>query len=77
MQSGSYVRRVDAAVRGRGVALGIPALLCAELAAGRLVALDRWRLTTGRRYHLVAPSERMPSAALAALEAWPLCRRAG
>lgn len=49
----TYGRSLDAAIKGKGVALGCPDVLHYELEASRLVALDRFQLETGRSYFVI------------------------
>ncbi|MBK0401011.1 LysR family transcriptional regulator [Limibaculum sp. M0105] len=72
---GSYVRAIDAAVQGKGVALGSPGLLAGEIASGRLVPLPGTAFATGRGYHLVTPAGRGISAAAEALRLMLLADR--
>lgn len=50
---GSYGSTVDAALRGKGIALGCPDVLHAEIEAGRLVAMRELALHTGRSYFAI------------------------
>lgn len=50
---GSYTSTVDAALRGKGIALGCPDVLHAEIEAGRLVAMQEFELRTGRSYFAI------------------------
>jgi DNA-binding transcriptional LysR family regulator len=50
---GSYGSTVDAALRGKGIALGCPDVLHVEIEAGRLVALRQFELRTGRSYFAI------------------------
>ncbi|WP_336099104.1 LysR family transcriptional regulator [Roseovarius sp. CH_XMU1461] len=50
---GSYGSTLDTAIRGRGLALGCPDVLRFEIDAGRLVALEAYRLATGRSYFVI------------------------
>lgn len=52
---GSYGSAVDAALRGKGIALGCPDVLQVEIEAGRLVALVEYELRTGRSYFAIWP----------------------
>ncbi|MCV2864574.1 LysR family transcriptional regulator [Albidovulum sediminicola] len=49
----SYGSALDTALRGKGVALGCPAVLQFEIEAGRLVALEDYQLWTGRSYFVI------------------------
>lgn len=61
---------VDAAVEGRGVALGRNALIGLELAAGRLVVPFGPVVTTGLAYWLVPAPATRERASVAAFVAW-------
>jgi DNA-binding transcriptional LysR family regulator len=50
---GSYGSSLDAAIRGKGIALGCPDVLRYEIDAGRLISLDEFRLRTGRTYFAI------------------------
>ena len=47
---GSYGSSLDAAIRGKGIALGCPEVLRYEIEAGRLIPLDNFQLKTGSSY---------------------------
>lgn len=49
----SYGSTLDTALRGKGIALGCPAVLQFEIEAGRLATLDGCRLRTGRSYFVI------------------------
>lgn len=49
----SYGSTLDTALRGKGIALGCPAVLQFEIEAGRLVALDDYQFRTGRSYFVI------------------------
>lgn len=49
----SYGSTLDTALRGKGIALGCPAVLQFEIEAGRLATLDAYRLATGRSYFVI------------------------
>ncbi len=49
----SYGSTLDTALRGKGVALGCPAVLQFEIEAGRLVTLKDCQLRTGRSYFVI------------------------
>ncbi len=49
----SYGSTLDTALRGKGFALGCPAVLQFEIEAGRLVALEDFQLRTGRSYFVI------------------------
>jgi LysR family glycine cleavage system transcriptional activator len=67
---GNYPLVIQAAVAGRGVALGWRPLVDDLLRDGQLAALPWGELATARGYYLVAPHGRAPGPALAALRAW-------
>jgi DNA-binding transcriptional LysR family regulator len=46
----TYGRSLDAAIKGKGIALGCPEVLHFELEANRLLTLDRFKIKTGRNY---------------------------
>ncbi|WP_299848495.1 LysR family transcriptional regulator [uncultured Roseovarius sp.] len=50
---GSYGSALDAALRGKGIALGCPDVLHYEIGAGRLVPLPEYQINTGRSYFVV------------------------
>ncbi len=50
---GSYGSTLDAAIRGKGIALGCPDVLQYEIEAGRLQPLESYGLHTGRSYFLI------------------------
>ncbi|MCQ0092697.1 LysR family transcriptional regulator [Roseovarius sp. M141] len=50
---GSYGSTLDAAIRGKGIALGCPDVLQYEIEAGRLHPLEGYGLRTGRSYFLI------------------------
>lgn len=50
---GSYGSSLDAAIRGKGIALGSAEVLGYEIEAGRLRPLDGYQLHTGRSYYAV------------------------
>ncbi|EBA18030.1 transcriptional regulator, LysR family protein [Roseobacter sp. SK209-2-6] len=50
---GSYGSSLDAAIRGKGIALGCPDVLKYEIEAGRLTPLEGTPLKTGRTYFLI------------------------
>ena len=50
---GSYGSSLDAALRGKGIALGCPDVLHYEIEANRLVPLTDYQINTGRRYFVV------------------------
>ena len=49
----SYGSTLDTALRGKGLALGCPAVLQFEIEAGRLIALDDYQLRSGRSYFII------------------------
>ena len=49
----TYGRTLDAAIKGKGVALGCPDVLHYEMEANRLTALNAFQLKTGRRYYSI------------------------
>ena len=49
----SYAGTLEAAVRGKGFALGCPDVLDYEIAAGRLATLAGYQLSTGRSYFVI------------------------
>lgn len=61
---------VEAAVAGLGVALVPQVLVEAELADGRLLALDEHHGPAGQAYHLVVPHSRAGTALVEAFSAW-------
>lgn len=50
---GSYGSSLDAALRGKGLALGCPDVLHHEISANRLMPLIDYQITTGRSYFVV------------------------
>ncbi|WP_166418933.1 LysR family transcriptional regulator [Cochlodiniinecator piscidefendens] len=50
---GSYGSSLDAAIRGKGIALGSADVLSYEIEAERLVALEGYMLPTGRSYYVI------------------------
>ena len=50
---GSYGSSIDAAIRGKGIALGCPDILRYEIEAGRLITLDDFKLKTGSAYFTI------------------------
>ena len=50
---GSYGSSLDAALRGKGLALGCPDVLHYEIEANRLVPLTEYQIKTGRSYFVV------------------------
>ncbi len=50
---GSYGSSLDAAIRGKGIALGCVNVLRYEIEAGRLAPLDGYTLNTGRTYFVI------------------------
>lgn len=50
---GSYGSSLDAAIRGKGIALGCPQVLKYEIEANRLVPLAGFQLATGRSYFAI------------------------
>ena len=50
---GSYGSSLDAALRGKGIALGCPDVLHYEIEAKRLLPLTEYQVNTGRRYFVV------------------------
>ncbi|WP_419897658.1 LysR substrate-binding domain-containing protein [Roseomonas sp. USHLN139] len=66
----SIALAVDAAAEGLGVALAIQALVRADLAAGRVVALHPFIRPTSRAFTLLHAPGRQADAGLAALRDW-------
>ena len=71
---------LQAAVDGRGIALGQALIVADDLAAGRLVAPFQFRLPTGFGYYLVCPQTSLGRAKIKAFREWivaelghPLC----
>ena len=56
---GSYGSSLDAAIRGKGIALGCPEILRYEIAAKRLMPLEDYQITTGRSYFAICKSGNM------------------
>ncbi|WP_027255854.1 LysR family transcriptional regulator [Leisingera aquimarina] len=50
---GSYGSSLDAAIRGKGIALGSADVLKFEIEAGRLAPLEGYKLNTGRTYFAI------------------------
>ncbi len=50
---GSYGSSLDAALRGKGIALGCPDVLHHEIEAKRLAPLNDYQINTGRKYFVV------------------------
>lgn len=50
---GSYGSSLDAAIRGKGIALGCADVLSYDIEAERLVPLEAYRLRTGRTYFVI------------------------
>ena len=50
---GSYGSSLDAAIRGKGIALGCPEVLRYEIEAGRLLPLDDFQFKTGSSYFAI------------------------
>ena len=50
---GSYGSSLDAAIRGKGIALGCPEVLRYEIEAGRLLPLDDFQYVTGCAYFAI------------------------
>ncbi len=50
---GSYGSSLDAAIRGKGIALGCANVLSFEIEAERLVPMDAYKLRTGRSYFVI------------------------
>jgi len=50
---GSYGSSLDAALRGKGIALGCPDVLHYEIEANRLMPLTDYQISTGRSYFVV------------------------
>jgi LysR family glycine cleavage system transcriptional activator len=63
----TYGNTLDTALRGKGVALGCPAVLQFEIEAGRLVALQDYQLRTGRSYFVIWQKEKMSDGTRALL----------
>lgn len=67
---GNYPLVIQAAIAGRGVALGWRPLVDGLLRDGQLVALPVPELTTERGYYLVSPRGRAGGPALVSLREW-------
>jgi LysR family transcriptional regulator, glycine cleavage system transcriptional activator len=61
---------LQAAVDGRGVALGQALIVADDLAAGRLVSPFQFRLPTGFGYYLVCPPTSLDRAKIKAFREW-------
>lgn len=57
---GSYGSSLDAAIRGKGIALGCVNVLKYEIEAGRLAPLESTTLKTGRTYFVIWQSGTLP-----------------
>ncbi len=57
---GSYGSSLDAAIRGKGIALGCSNVLKYEIEAGRLAPLESGPLKTGRTYFVIWQSGTLP-----------------
>lgn len=56
---GSYGSSIDAALRGKGIALGCLEILRYEIEAKRLVPLTDYQINTGRKYFAICKSGSM------------------
>lgn len=72
MTFSDYALVVQAAVKGRAIALGWWHVVANELAQHTLVPASRHQLTTGDRYFLVAPGERPLRTSVALVRDWML-----
>jgi LysR family glycine cleavage system transcriptional activator len=63
---------IQAAIEGLGIAIGLGALIEADLAQGRLVRLFDVARRSGRPFHLVYPDSRAGDANVVALRDWLL-----